>query len=223
MIPPGEQPIFGVQTSRFFVQNVLGVIGSAPPIIPAHEPPLITGGFSAVMMVDNWIRIISSVPVRRGEPRHQFGFVTAVDRTGAKPFIESANLFQSGSTISDVGTLNETRPNKAASRDSKRFLRFLDGNPAIGRIKQQNAAPNKAKLRIFPDRRLHRIHKIWLRVTVVVDATDYRRTSSLPTAILGARDSPTWLNDSLDERMFGLSKVRHHVAGMIRRRIIHND
>src|SRR4029077_2940491 len=125
MVLPCEKPSLTRNVPHSSVKDALCVVGPTTPVIPPHKTPFVVRGFSSVMVVDNWFGIVRTVPTRRRDSRHQFRFIPAVECSSSKPRIEATHLGESGPSIRDVSTLNNTGSNKTPWRKRKRLQRLL--------------------------------------------------------------------------------------------------
>src|ERR1700730_10522175 len=145
MVPPGNEPIPEIDIPHCSIKHALRIVRSTTTVIPSHEATLVFCGFSAVMMVDDWLRIVRTGPSRGRDPCQQSRFIPAVECSGSEPWIETADLSESGPAIGDIRPLNQTGSNKTTCRKRKRLQGLLDCYFAVCWIIQKNTPADKTK------------------------------------------------------------------------------
>jgi hypothetical protein len=134
-----------------------------------------------MVMINERAWLIGTRPTRSQHPGHHINIFTRKESTRTKSLIETADRLKCCPTKGKISPLNEARREKLSGTKVSSGDSFLDGNPVIRRIVEENSPTDEPEPRVFFEATCNRPEKIMGRITVVVGESKLCYPSTLST------------------------------------------
>jgi hypothetical protein len=137
-----------------------------------------------MMMIYQGPWIVRPAPTPSRHPRQDINvFTTRKNSARAKALIKSLDRLKSSPTTSKICPVNQARRDEFAGAKVLSIGLFLDCNPVILRIVEENSSADEPESGIFFEAAGNRVEEVIGRVTVVVCENDYLSLRQCPSPI----------------------------------------
>jgi hypothetical protein len=174
-----------------------------------------------MMMIYQGSWIVRPAPTPSRHPRQDINvFTTGKNCARAKALIKSLDRLKSRPTTSEICPVNQARRDEFAGRKVLSVGLFLDGNPVILRIVEQNPSADEPESGIFFEAAENRVEKVIGRVTVVVCENDYLSLRQCPSQIARPTKAGFRLYDGFWTQPFPI--ILYNILRLIVRSIVYD-
>jgi hypothetical protein len=149
-----------------------------------------------MMMINQGPRIVRPAPTPSRHPRQDINvFTTGKNSARAKALIKSIYRLKCRPATGKICPVNQARRYKFAGANILSVGLFLDCNPVILRIVEENSSADEPESGIFFEAADNRVEEVTGRVTVVVCENDYLSLRQCPSPIARPTKPGLRLND----------------------------
>jgi hypothetical protein len=167
-----------------------------------------------MMMINQGPWIVRPVPTSRRHPGQDINVFTArKNSAGAKALIKSLDRPKSHATTGKVCPVNQARRDEFARAKVLSVGLFLDCDPVILRIVEENSSADEPESGIFFEAADNQVEEVIGRITVVVCENDYLSLRQCPSPIARSTKPGLRLNDSFWTQLF--PKVLYDILRLI--------
>jgi hypothetical protein len=148
-----------------------------------------------MMMINEGTWIVCTVPTPRQHPRHDINLFAIEDSTRAKSLIEAIDRLKRRPTAGKISALNQASRKKISGTKVLSVSFFLDCNPIIFRIVEENSPTYETKSGVFREAAYNRVEEVIGGITVVVRERNDVSLRHPPSPIVRPSKSCLRLND----------------------------
>jgi hypothetical protein len=159
------------------------------------EPQCLRLSLAPMMMINQGAWIVGTRPTLSQHPRHDVNLFAHEESTRTKSLIESIDRLKGRPTAGKISAVNQSSRQKISGTKVLSGGFFLDCDPVILRIVEQNSPTYEAKSRVFFEAAYNRIEEVIGRITVVVRESNYVPLRHRPSPIVRPSKPRLRLND----------------------------